>query len=82
MAEWLRRWTANPMGSARVSSNLILVDNFFYFFYITFSIKVSSYIVLVFQYSFLSVSVLNKTEFEPVCRTELHEAFLIKIVIV
>lgn len=25
VAEWLRRWTANPMGSARVSSNLILV---------------------------------------------------------
>ena len=28
VAEWLRRWTANPMGSARVSSNLILVDCF------------------------------------------------------
>ena len=26
VAEWLRRWTANPMGSARVSSNLILVE--------------------------------------------------------
>ncbi len=26
VAEWLRRWTANPMGSARVSSNLIPVD--------------------------------------------------------
>ena len=26
MAEWLRRWTANPMGSARVGSNPILVD--------------------------------------------------------
>ncbi len=25
VAEWLRRWTANPMGSARVSSNLIPV---------------------------------------------------------
>ena len=25
MAEWLRRWTANPMGSARVGSNPILV---------------------------------------------------------
>ena len=23
--EWLRRWTANPLCSARVSSNLILV---------------------------------------------------------
>ena len=26
MAEWLRRWTANPLCSARVGSNLILVD--------------------------------------------------------
>ena len=29
VAEWLRRWTANPMGSARVGSNPILVDIFF-----------------------------------------------------
>ena len=28
VAEWLRRWTANPMGSARVGSNPILVGNF------------------------------------------------------
>ena len=28
VAEWLRRWTANPMGSARVGSNPILVDKF------------------------------------------------------
>ena len=28
VAEWLRRWTANPMGSARVGSNPILVDDF------------------------------------------------------
>ena len=27
VAEWLRRWTANPMGSARVGSNPILVDH-------------------------------------------------------
>ena len=26
VAEWLRRWTANPLCSARVSSNLILVE--------------------------------------------------------
>ena len=26
VAEWLRRWTANPMGSARVGSNPILVE--------------------------------------------------------
>ena len=31
VAEWLRRWTANPMGSARVSSNLILVGLHFRF---------------------------------------------------
>ena len=29
MAEWLRRWTANPMCSARVGSNPILVDDLF-----------------------------------------------------
>ncbi len=28
VAEWLRRWTANPMCSARVGSNPILVDLF------------------------------------------------------
>ena len=28
VAEWLRRWTANPMGSARVGSNPILVGIF------------------------------------------------------
>ena len=32
VAEWLRRWTANPMGSARVGSNPILVVCFFCFF--------------------------------------------------
>ena len=26
VAEWLRRWTANPMCSARVGSNPILVE--------------------------------------------------------
>ena len=29
VAEWLRRWTANPMGSARMGSNPILVGIFF-----------------------------------------------------
>ena len=29
MAEWLRRWTANPMCSAREGSNPFLVGNFF-----------------------------------------------------
>lgn len=28
VAEWLRRWTANPLGSARVGSNPILVEHF------------------------------------------------------
>ena len=27
VAEWLRRWTANPLGSARVGSNPILVGS-------------------------------------------------------
>ena len=30
VAEWLRRWTANPLGSARVGSNPILVVPRFY----------------------------------------------------
>ena len=28
VAEWLRRWTANPLGSARVGSNPILVEEY------------------------------------------------------
>ena len=32
MAEWLRRGTANPLGSARVSSNLIVIDFVFLIF--------------------------------------------------
>ena len=35
VAEWLRRWTANPMGSARVGSNPILVGNFLKIFLTT-----------------------------------------------
>ena len=30
VAEWLRRWTANPLGSARVGSNPILLALWFY----------------------------------------------------
>ena len=30
VAEWLRRWTANPLGSARVGSNPILVEYIFF----------------------------------------------------
>ena len=32
VAEWLRRWTANPMCSARVGSNPILVVSIIYIF--------------------------------------------------
>ena len=32
VAEWLRRWTANPMCSARVGSNPILVGSISYNF--------------------------------------------------
>ena len=28
MAEWLRRWTANPLGSARAGSNPVIVELF------------------------------------------------------
>ena len=31
VAEWLRRWTANPMCSARVGSNPILVEGILLF---------------------------------------------------
>ena len=31
VAEWLRRWTANPLCSARVGSNPILVEFFSFF---------------------------------------------------
>ena len=34
VAEWLRRWTANPMCSARVGSNPILVGSFFFHFFL------------------------------------------------
>ena len=45
VAEWLRRWTANPMGSARVGSNPILVVHFFLKSYVVrcFSIRLSGY---------------------------------------
>lgn len=33
VAEWLRRWTANPLCSARVGSNPILVESFFTTFF-------------------------------------------------
>lgn len=31
VAEWLRRWTANPLCSARVGSNPILVETFCFY---------------------------------------------------
>ena len=31
VAEWLGHWSGNPMASARVGPNLILVDTFFKF---------------------------------------------------
>jgi hypothetical protein len=42
VAEWLRRWTANPMGSARVSSNLIPVENFFSYLIRFWSMKLGN----------------------------------------
>ena len=32
MAEWLRRWTWNPMGSSRAGSNPARSESFFLFF--------------------------------------------------
>ena len=41
VAEWLRRWTANPMVSDRVSSNLIVVEpSIFAFFAFGFFVGV------------------------------------------
>ena len=37
VAEWLRRWTANPLGSARVGSNPILVGYFSFLMFCCFS---------------------------------------------
>ena len=31
MAEWLRRWTANPLGSARAGSNPVVVVKLFFY---------------------------------------------------
>ena len=45
MAEWVRRWTANPMGSARVGSNLTHVERFLAllsFFYFDCKTKIMS----------------------------------------
>ena len=33
MAEWLRRWTRNPLGSARAGSNPADYDGELYFFF-------------------------------------------------
>ena len=40
MAEWLRRWTANPLGSPRVGSNPILVVFYFFKFIIIIIITI------------------------------------------
>ena len=34
MAEWLRRWTANPLGSARAGSNPVADANFSLYYYL------------------------------------------------
>ena len=39
VADWLRRWTANPMGSARVGSSPIPVDTFFLILDIIFKLR-------------------------------------------
>ena len=45
VAEWLRRWTANPLGSPRVDLNPILVD--FRFCVVVFFVCVCSFVSLV-----------------------------------
>ena len=56
VAEWLRRWTANPMGSARVGSNPILVVIFFFFFlffYVTLHVNISNALINNLSYCML-----------------------------
>ena len=48
MAERLRRWTANPLGSARVGSNPILVDLFLWvLFFCTFKHVLNEVIFII-----------------------------------
>ena len=44
VAEWLRRWTANPMCSARVGSNPILVARLIFIEFYIFLVSVFSWI--------------------------------------
>ena len=47
VAEWLRRWTANPMCSARVGSNPILVVKDFLVMYFAFTHSMHFYLFIV-----------------------------------
>ena len=49
VAEWLRRWTANPLGSARVGSNPIFVDIFFNAYSKFYKINMFTYVVMFFN---------------------------------
>ena len=62
MAEWLRRWTANPMCSARVGSNPILVAQFFflsplYFFFYLYFLPLIKYFHFLKTHSPLKVQI-------------------------
>ena len=58
VAEWLRRWTANPLGSPRVGSNPILVD-FFSLPFFRFSPFMFSTNVNVIQFLNLDTDILS-----------------------
>ena len=67
MAEWLRRWTANPLGSPRVGSNPILVGNFFFRYATFWSVndvaqsRMSEFLLIFFLLHInLSLSLLKK----------------------
>ena len=49
MAEWLRRWTANPLCSARVGSNPILVE--FFFLFVTTELNLSKFNLFLFCFA-------------------------------
>ena len=79
MAEWLRRWTANPMCSARVGSNPILVDflafqppnNGLSLFFFSFSRGILSFLII------LSFYLLNSKNYAK--RLTSHEGKILEM---
>ena len=62
LAEWLRRWTANPLGYARAGSNPAGVVLFIYFdIFVQFLIKVFLFFLFIlFIFTFININSLQK----------------------